>query len=309
MRAPNPAIELAAVSKRYGAKQVVDEVDLAVEQGECLALLGHNGAGKTTLMKLMLGLTRPSAGQIRVQGEDPGDAGAAQRRSRLGYLPENVVFHDAMTGREVLTFYARLKQQPPRLCEELLERVGLGAAAGRRVRTYSKGMRQRLGLAQALLGDPRLLFLDEPTTGLDPALRRQFYQQLGELRRQGVTTLISSHALTEIESRSNRVAIMNRGRLLVSGTLEDLRQRARLPVRLHLTVAAEAQAGLIERLGPDLSPERGEGAILMLRCQPDDKMALLRRVAELGPVVRDLEIHQPGLEDLYAHFSDNGDPQ
>jgi Cu-processing system ATP-binding protein len=150
----------------------VDHIDLSVYPGERFALLGHNGAGKTTLIKLMLGLCRPTKGEILVQGRQITAAGVSQLN--VGYLPESVSFHDSMSGREVIRFYARLKRRSYKECDELLEQVGLTAAAGQRVRTYSKGMRQRLGLAQALLGNPSLLFLDEPTSGLDPALRSLF---------------------------------------------------------------------------------------------------------------------------------------
>ena len=144
-------------------------------------------------------------------GEDPA-AGEFSARRQLGYLPENVAFNAALTGRETLAFYARLKQIKPASAWPLLDRVGLTDAADRRVGTYSKGMRQRLGLAQALLGRPRVLLLDEPTTGLDPALRQTFYEILNELRDDGATVLISSHALNELEDRAEHVLIMNRGR-------------------------------------------------------------------------------------------------
>lgn len=176
-----PALELQSVSKRYGAHCAVDDVSLSLPEGVCLALLGHNGAGKTTLMKLMLGLTRPSAGTVGIFGLDPLRAPLAFRRS-IGFLPENVAFHDEMTGLEMLRFYARLKGEATRACDALMERVGLTHAGNRRIKTYSKGMRQRLGLAQAVLGNPRLLLLDEPTTGLDPVLRQEFFEIIQEMK-------------------------------------------------------------------------------------------------------------------------------
>ena len=153
--------------RRYGALTALTAVSLDGVPGECLALVGHNGAGKTTLMKLLLGLVRPSEGTVRTWAPTRLRP-RATTRFQLGFLPETIAFDAAMTGREVLAFYARLKRLAPRTAEPLLERVGLAAAAGHRVGTYRKGMRQRLGLAQALLGRPRLLLLDEPTTGLDP---------------------------------------------------------------------------------------------------------------------------------------------
>ena len=228
-------VRIDGVVKAYGRHEVLKGISLEVHAGECVALLGPNGAGKTTLFKLILGLVRPGGGQVSIDGMDPAARAFRAYRSEIGFLPENVSFHQAMTGREVLAFYARLKGASASECPVLLERVGLADVAKRRVGTYSKGMRQRLGLAQALLGHPRLLFLDEPTTGLDPSLRRQFYDLIEELRRNGTTALISSHALSEIEARTDRVAIMKAGLLVACGTLDDLRREAGLLVEpLHV---------------------------------------------------------------------------
>jgi Cu-processing system ATP-binding protein len=223
------AVEMDGLVKRYGAQAAVDGVSLSVPAGQRLALLGHNGAGKTTLMKLMLGITAPSAGRLMVLGEAPGDVASPARRA-IGFLPESVAFHDALTGAETLGFYARLKGRPRAECRSLLDRVGLAHAAGRRVATYSKGMRQRLGLAQALLGQPRLLLLDEPTTGLDPELRAVFYELVRERAAAGAAVILSSHLLTELEERTDRVAILDRGRLVAQGTLAELRIASNLPV-------------------------------------------------------------------------------
>lgn len=226
-----PAIFAQGLGKRYGASNAVDGVDLTLAPGTTLALIGHNGAGKTTLMKLILGLIRPSSGNLTVLGVEPGTAPLEHRR-HIGFLPENVAFHDELTGAQTLRFYAKLKGAPLAQCATLLERVGLAFAAGRRVKTYSKGMRQRLGLAQALLGEPRLMLLDEPTTGLDPASRLEFFRIMRELSDRGATVIISSHILTELEARTDLVAIMNRSKLAAFGPLEALRRRADLPARL-----------------------------------------------------------------------------
>ena len=169
----------------------------------------------------------------------------------LGYLPESVAFYEAMTGQEVLAFYASLKGASKHDCDNLLDVVGLADAAKRRVGTYSKGMRQRLGLAQAMLGDPQLLFLDEPTTGLDPSLRYQFYELIDALHKEGATSVISSHALNEVEARANRFIIMKSGIMIASGTLDELYQQAALPVRLKVFVTAGEAASVAERLGSD----------------------------------------------------------
>ena len=159
-------VRVADVTKRYGRIAAVTGVSFDLGKGEMVALIGHNGAGKTTLIKLMLGLIRPTSGSIEVLGDNPA-AGQFAGRRRLGYLPENVSLDAALTGRETQTFYAKLKREPVAKALELLDMVGLGTAGARRVGTYSKGMRQRLGLAQALIGQPRVLLLDEPTTGLE----------------------------------------------------------------------------------------------------------------------------------------------
>ena len=204
------AVVMDAVVKAYGPVRAVQDVSFRVRAGECLALVGHNGAGKTTLIKMMLGLVRASGGGLSVLGEDP-TSGAPNLRRQIGFLPENVAFNSSLSGRELLAFYANLKDARGEV-ERLLDLVGLTEAADRRVGTYSKGMRQRLGLAQALLGGPRLLLLDEPTTGLDPALRRHFYRIVGDLARGGTAVLISSHALAELEDFAERVVILDRGR-------------------------------------------------------------------------------------------------
>ena len=304
-----PLIEVQSLCKHYAGKAVLQDVDLKIAPGEVVALLGHNGAGKTTLMKLILGLTRPTGGKVRVAGVDPGDPAAIAQRGRLGYLPENVAFRGSMTGRELLRFYAKLKRLPLAYCDDLLDRVGLGEAAGRKVRTYSKGMRQRLGLAQAILGEPELLLLDEPTSGLDPHLRQAFYDIVAELRSAGVTTLISSHALSEIEARSDRLAIMKRGRLVACGALPELRRAADLPVRMRVSVAKGQAATLARSLDGSARLLKVNDSTVDLACLGSDKMAMVRRIAELENPVLDLDIQPPDLEDLYAHYVGREEPR
>ncbi|AWJ92710.1 ABC transporter ATP-binding protein (plasmid) [Azospirillum baldaniorum] len=278
-----PTIRVEGVSKRYGDAFAVREVDLDLAAGECVAMVGHNGAGKSSLIKLMLGLTTPTAGSIRVLGGDPASAAASHIRRQVGFLPESVAFHPSMTGRETLDFYARLKRVPRDGNDALFDRVGLEpAAVKRRVGTYSKGMRQRLALAQALLGGPKVLFLDEPTTGLDPALRQSFYEIVRSLRDAGTTVLLCSHALTELEGQADRVVVMNRGRKVADGSLATLRGLAQLPVRIRLTLPS--------------------GEVVETACANDDKVATLRQIACEGPELADIEVVQPSLDEMYAHF-------
>lgn len=294
-------VEIRNVAKRFGGVEAVRDVSFELPQGETIALVGHNGAGKTTLLKLMLGLIRPSSGSIRVLGEDPA-AGEFAARRHLGYLPENVSFNSALTGRETLAFYARLKREGSGAVAPLLERVGLSHAADRRVGTYSKGMRQRLGLAQALLGEPRILLLDEPTTGLDPALRQSFYEIIEELRGRGATVLLSSHALTELEERAGRVVIMNRGIKVADGSLDELRRIARLPTRIRLKVTASGFADVLNWLGPLGEWRRVNGQLLEIDAAPDQKIEVLRRATAEGAPIEDVDVAPPTLDELYAHF-------
>ena len=299
-------ISLQKLNKKYGNETVVSDVNLNIQAGECVVLVGHNGAGKTTLMKLMLGLTRPTSGTVEVLGGNPAFNSAVAQHKTLGYLPESVAFYEAMTGREVLAFYAQLKDVPAVECAYLLELVGLSEASKRRVGTYSKGMRQRLGLAQAMLGNPQLLFLDEPTTGLDPSLRHHFYELIDALHKEGATSVISSHALNEVEARANRFIIMKKGVVIACGTLDELYQQAALPVRLHISVTPGETSSVAERLGSEVSIDMINNQSLNLSCFNGDKMPLIRRITELGDVVTDMQITPPRLDEVYSHFM-NGD--
>ena len=297
-------LALQGLAKRYGGTTALDAIDLGVAAGERVALVGHNGAGKTTLIKLALGLIRPDAGMIRIDGRDPAGRGGAELRRETGFLPENVIFNGAATGRETLRFYARLKRAPVGQADALLDSLGLGDAANRRVATYSKGMRQRLGLAQVLLGAPRLLLLDEPTSGLDPVLRRDFYDLIDSLAHDGTTILLSSHALTELAMRTDRVAILKRGRLAAIGNVRDLARHARLPVRIRVQVPNGTAAAIGERLGQTADLRRVNDHHVELVCPAADKMAMLRRLTDLGRDVVDIEVDPPSLEDIYATFQD-----
>jgi len=296
-------VALEGVGKRYGAHPVVSDVSLGVRPGECLALLGHNGAGKTTLFKLILGLIPASEGLVRVAGAEPGSTAFHDIRRTIGFLPESVAFQDAMTGREVLEFYARLKQVALEECDRLLERMGLIDAAGRRVQTYSKGMRQRLGLAQALLGEPRLLLLDEPTTGLDPELRRQFFDIVDGMARVGTAVIISSHALTEIEAHADRYAIINEGRLAALGTLGEMKRQAGLPLRFRLTFPSGKAKAAAKALNGSCNLAKVNDKHIYLNCPEAEKMSVLRSISALSDPAQDVEIEPPRLEDLYAHFT------
>lgn len=290
------ALHVKNVSKRFGDLETVRQVSLMIKAGERVALLGHNGAGKTTLMHMILGLTPVSSGSISVLGHAPG---SYQARSLIGFLPESVAFHGALSGREQLHHFARLKSVKTSIADDLLDRVGLRQAADRKIRTYSKGMRQRIGLAQALLGKPRLALLDEPTSGLDPILRHEFYDIVEELASSGAAVLLSSHALTELETRTDRIAILSNGVLLANSDLATLRKSARLPIRVNVTTTPDA----VDRVAAGLGGVRQNGSSVSLTCQQDEKLAMLGLIAAFGDSIRDVDVMPGNLEELYRYYS------
>ena len=321
---PGVAVSLRGLRKRYGRIDAVDGVDLDIRRGELLGLIGHNGAGKSTLFKLMLGLIAPTAGTIRFAVPAGGPtagaastgvaAGPSNREARrgIGYLPENVVLWDNLSGLETLNFFAKLKQVPVQSCLPMLERVGLAEAARRPVREYSKGMRQRLGFAQALLGRPRVLFLDEPTTGLDPHAIRQFWQTLAVLRAQGLTLVLSSHSLADMQARVDRVAVMANGRLQALGSVASLRLRHDLPVTIDLRLEGagrEAALRLIASLPGETPTVTSTDEGLHILCPRASKVALLQSLGRLGPQLIDVQVIEPSLEDLFVDMARSGAPQ
>ncbi|MCV2865893.1 ABC transporter ATP-binding protein [Albidovulum sediminicola] len=291
-----PTLKISQLTKTYAGFKALDAVSLTVEPGSRVALLGHNGAGKSTMMKIVLGLIPFDSGSVTVCGAAPGSAAA---RAQVAYLPENAAFHPALTGEEQIAYFLSLRGEDPKRARDLLDRVGLHAAARRRIGTYSKGMRQRVGLAQALIGKPRLLVLDEPTSGLDPVSRRDFYALLDGLASEGAAVLLSSHALTEVEARTDRIVILSQGHMVATGTLGDLRRTAALPVTMHVT----ARNGYASEIAEALPGAIRVGADLRLSCAQENKLGILARVADLGEKVADIEVVPPSLEDIYSHFS------
>jgi Cu-processing system ATP-binding protein len=298
-------VELKGVTKRYGAVTALADVDFAIEPGEFMALAGHNGAGKTTLFKIILGLIRPTRGSVSVFGAPPQSSQAVELRRTIGFLPENVSFAGNLSGIEMLRFYARLKGAPLSQCPDLLDQVGLGDAVKRRVRTYSKGMRQRLGLAQMLLGEPRLLILDEPTSGLDPDSRRRFRTLLEERRKAGTTILLSSHALVDFEETADRITFLREGRIVACGTIDALRKASALPVHIRVKAGPDAQAALRKAVDglAEIHPVNGQSVELV--CAPDRHVAILRCVGALE-AIETVEVRPPHLENIYAYYRNGG---
>ncbi|WP_176248762.1 MULTISPECIES: ABC transporter ATP-binding protein [unclassified Sulfitobacter] len=289
-------LTISHLTKTFGGVNALSDVSLHVAAGERVALLGHNGAGKSTFMKVILGLIAADSGEISVCGEAPGGAAA---RAKVAYLPENATFHSALTGLEQITYYLRLRGEDTSEAMVLLDKVGLGHAAKRRIGTYSKGMRQRVGLAQTLIGHPDLLVLDEPTSGLDPVSRRDFYELLDGLAAEGAAILLSSHALTEVEARTDRLLILSGGKMVATGTLPELRREAALPIAMHIT-AINGYDGDILTAFPDAIRV---GSALHLNCSQEDKLTTLSQIAGLKDKVADIDVIPPSLEDIYSHFS------
>ena len=251
-----PAVEVRGLVKRFGDRvTAVDGLDLSVRPGEIYGLLGPNGAGKTTTLRMLLGLVRPTAGLIRVLGTKPGDPAGLARVGSMG----EIAFYPFLSGRDNLRAAARRRSVPDARVDEVLATAGLAARAGDKVSGYSLGMRQRLGVAMALLKDPELLILDEPSNGLDPIGQVEMQRLITQLGQGGRTILLSSHDMREVEELCGRVAVIGGGRLLFEGTPGELRGQARLWLRAEPAErAAEVLAGLsglegAERTGELLS--------------------------------------------------------
>ncbi|MCK9237541.1 MAG: ABC transporter ATP-binding protein [Thiopseudomonas sp.] len=285
-------VELKQVQQSYGDLQVLHDMTWQLRAGEVLGLFGHNGAGKTTTVRLILGLIQASSGEVRVLG---GETSESSVRQQIGFLPENVMFYPQLTGRETLQHFARLKGAPQAQVDELLAQVGLTAAASKRVKTYSKGMRQRLGLAQALLGQPKLLILDEPTVGLDPIATQELYRLIGRLKDAGTSIIICSHVLPGVESYIDRAVVLARGYLEAEGNLNQLRNQAGLPVQIRV------QGLTSEFTHPEIHSQRQLTADwLELSVTPAAKLDILREILKLQP--QDLEVRPASLEDIYIYY-------
>ncbi|MEZ5776956.1 MAG: ABC transporter ATP-binding protein [Paracoccaceae bacterium] len=291
-----PALTLSHLTKRYAGTAALSDVSLSVAAGQRVALLGHNGAGKSTLMKIVLGLIGYDAGEISVLGAPPGSNAA---REVTAYLPENVAFHPALTGREQIAHYLRLRGMKAAGAADLLARVGLADAMNRRIGTYSKGMRQRVGLAQALIGEPGLLILDEPTSGLDPVSRHEFYGLLDDLAARGAAILLSSHALTEVEARTDSIAILSQGRLVATGSMAELRAHADLPVAVHISAGPHG----LDAIRAAFPAARIADDRVALLVPQSAKLDTLARIAALDGHVADVDVIPPSLEDIYTQIS------
>ncbi|MDR0621288.1 MAG: ABC transporter ATP-binding protein [Deltaproteobacteria bacterium] len=250
-------VETFGLSKDYGRERVVDNLNLSIEEGEIFGLLGPNGAGKTTTLLMLLGLSEPSAGSSRVLGLDPLKH-PLEVKSGVGYMAENMGVYADLTARENLRFLAELNRIETPAIDECLELVGLAAAADKKAGTYSRGMRQRLGLAEVLIKNPKLAFLDEPTLGLDPDGIATMLELIERLpREKGLTIVLSSHLLHLVSRVAGRVAILNRGQLLAMGGLAELAAEAGVPEDLEKVYRHYLRSEAGQEVGSEAGLETG----------------------------------------------------
>jgi ABC-2 type transport system ATP-binding protein len=290
-------IDVRGLCKEYGRKAALHDLSLVVQPGEVFGFLGPNGAGKTTTIKILLGLVRPTAGSAWLFGQPVGDP---KVRQRVGYLPENFRFHDWLTGQQLLEWHASLaglsaEQRRVRI-PEVLAIVGLAGRGGDRIRAYSKGMTQRIGLAQAIVHEPSLVLLDEPTSALDPVGRREVRDLIRGLRERGMTVFLNSHLLSEVEMVCDRVAIVDRGRVVRTGRLSDL-VGATPELRVTLDRIGPGVLSLLARHGEVL--EVRECTVRLGVCDLETGAAVAEAVVQAGYRLYGLVPTHQSLEDVF----------
>ncbi len=303
-------IKTSGLTKKYGDATAVNSLDLEIEKGEVFGLLGPNGAGKTTTILMLLGLTEPTGGSAAVSGYDCIKHPIEVKRL-VGYLPDNVGFYGDMTGRENLRFTGELNDLPPSEIEEridaLLERVGMSYAAEQKVGTYSKGMRQRLGIADVLIKDPEVVILDEPTLGIDPKGVHELMELIRELsEKDGHTILISSHQLYQVQQVCDRVGIFVKGDLIACGTISELGQKVRVDKNMELEFAAlPDDAKLEELIGAiadvdEVSRETNE--MLLIHSVSDVRAQISETILKSGYEIMHMRQRGGDLDEIYRMY-------
>jgi ABC-2 type transport system ATP-binding protein len=298
-----PAIQLSNVTKRFGDIEAVRELDLTVDSGEIYGFLGPNGAGKSTTINMLLDFVRPTEGTITVLGE-PVDAAGAGLRERIGVLPEGFDVYDRLTGRKHIEFAVDSKGADDDL-EAILDRVGLSEAADRPAGGYSKGMCQRLALGMALVGDPELLILDEPSTGLDPGGAKEMREIVRQEAARGATVFFSSHVLGQVEAVCDRVGILHEGELVTEDSIEGLREASDNEATLILTVddATDDDLDPVRRLD-GVSGAAVDGTMVTVSCESSAKTEVISTLSEAGIEIRDIETESTSLEELFLSYTD-----
>jgi ABC-2 type transport system ATP-binding protein len=301
-----PAIEVSGLEREFsGGLRAVDGVDLHVAEGEIYAFLGPNGAGKTTTVRMLTTLLRPTGGSARVAGYDVVENAADVRRS-IGVALQEAALDPLMTGNELIRLQATLHglvgHEAEKRCSALIERVGLRDAGDRRVGTYSGGMRRRLDLASALVHEPKVLFLDEPTTGLDPVSRKAIWEEVAALNREGTTVFLTTQYLEEADQLANRVGIINGGRIVAEGTPASLKAEVGKP-HLELGLADEDAATEAERICAEfgrLLPGRDGKLLVELDRGAAEVAQIVRALDDGGILVESLDLVEPTLDDVFV---------
>lgn len=304
---PKIAIETRNLSKMYKDVQAVDSLYMSVKRGEIYGFLGPNGAGKTTTIKMIMGLIRPTRGNIFLNGVRIDDGFDVEHRRKTGYLPEQVAFYRNLTPVQTLNFFCELKDVDKSIVVPLIEEVGLTDAIHRKVGTYSKGMVQLLGIAQAMIGDPSIFIFDEPMGGLDARWVKVTREKIRNLNKQGATVLFSSHILSEVQALCNRVAIIDEGKLLAVDTVPNLSKRLHIMPQLEITVPG--LGGTIPEAVfnvPGVETAEAEGDKLLVTCGGDARMDVIIALKEAGVEIRDFRTIEPALEDAFVKMISGG---
>jgi ABC-type multidrug transport system ATPase subunit len=290
-------VETRGLTKRYGSGILaVNQLDLMVRKGEVYGFLGPNGAGKTTTLRMLVGLIAPTAGAATVAGHPPG---SPEGLTRVGALVENPAFYPYLSGRENLSVVARYAGVPHAHIDDALNEVGLLARGQHKYATYSFGMKQRLGVAAALIKEPELLILDEPTNGLDPQGMLEMRDLIRDLGRAERTVLLSSHLLNEVQQLCDRIGVIQSGRLIAQGTMDEIRGGVELLVRA--SPLEQAQALLVHLLGP--GAVRVEGELFLLRVDSTRAAEIARLLITSGCDVSELRARERSLEDVFLHLT------
>ena len=288
------------LTKRFGATLAVDEVSFEVEPGTVVSLVGHDGAGKTTTLRMLLGLVRPTSGRALVLGAPPG---SPEGLARIGAMVETPAFYPFLSGRDNLRVLARYAGIPEARVEPALEQVGLMGRETDSFGTYSLGMKQRLGVAAALLKDPELLILDEPTNGLDPGGMAEMRSLIGRLGRGNRAVLLSSHLMTEVEQICDRVGVIRGGTLVAEGTVDELRGRDTLRVRAE---PAEQAARLVAAMPGVTRVAFGSGGALRVTTDQEAAAAINRALVSAGIAVSELRPERASLEEVFLELTQEG---
>lgn len=306
-------IETQGLTKVYGSITAVDNLNLTVRKGEIFGLLGPNGAGKTTTILMLMGLSEPTSGSIRVAGLDPVRQALGVKHI-VGYMPDNIGFYGDLTGRENLIYTAQLNGIAPDVAkskiDELLTKVGLQEAADRRVRGSSKGMRQRLGIADVLIKDPEIIFLDEPTLGLDPEGTKELLNLILELgKREGKTVLISSHLLHQVQAICDRVGIFVKGKLVAIGSVSDLAKEIGSEVIVELKTSNMEDFPTHEvNAMPGISSVQMEKDMIVIKSDdPEIAPKLVRELNRMNIDIYHVRSRSSDLDDIYSRYFHEGE--